>query len=415
MKVLHICTADREGGAARAAYRIHRALVDYGVDSRMAVMRKVTDDWRVFGPATPLLRTVAKIWPNLVNVANRLRHGEAGRLLDCASAHGFFRRLNIPFQPDIYHLHLLTDGMMSVSEIARLPQPVVWTHHDEWGLTGGCHYDGGCEAYQKGCGRCPLGRSRKAHDLSWRLFRQKQRVWAHKAIQPVAPCRWMQEKIDASPVWSRQHAQLIPNPIDLAAFRPIAKRTARQLLGLKENGRYVLFGALGAVEMGGRKGGDLLVEALRLLVRGGRCQDVELLMIGQSAPECALEIGCPVHYRGHLTDDLALALHYAAADLFVAPSREDNLPNTVIESLACDTPVVAFRIGGMPDLITHQETGWLAAPYQIADLAQGIEWILERGAQLSGRMRRHAERHYHPTRIAEAYAHVYARLVSASG
>ena len=197
----------------------------------------------------------------------------------------------------------------------------------------------------------------------------------------------------------------------MSAFKPHGRAAACGLLGLDPGKRYLLFGALGGAGSC-RKGGDLLLQGIRRLVaRAGTLRDVELLILGESPPRELRDFGLPAHYRGRLHDDLSLALHYSAATLFVAPSREDNLPNTVIEALACDTPVVAFDIGGMPDMIRHKETGWLATPCDVDDLAAGIVWALDNRARMTGLMRGAAEANFAPRSVADAYARIYHRMI----
>jgi len=415
LKVLHVCESDIGGGAARSAFRIHRALVASGVDSRMAVMRKTSDDWRVIGPSTSSLRSLAKVWANIANGVTTVINGKRNVAVNNASFPGFFRFMHVSFVPDILHLHYVMGGMIRIEDLKSFHQPIVWTLHDEWPLTGGCSYDNGCDHYRDGCGRCPLIKSNRIHDITRKTYDRKKRAWKSLRLELVAPCHWMRAKIEASPVFSGHRAHLIPYAIDLSAFKPYPKEMARELLGLDPHKKYVLFGALGVGEWEkpGRKGGDLLLQALQNIPADFR-QDVELLVFGAAEPENKVNFGFPVRYCGKLSDDITLALHYSAADLFVAPSREDNLPNTVIESLACDTPVVAFNIGGMPDMIAHKKNGWLSSPFDIHDLATGISWVLENGDSLRGHMRVFAEERFLPETIARAYRNVYGGVLEKS-
>lgn len=323
--------------------------------------------------------------------------------------------MHIPFTPDVIHLHLVMRGMVRIEDLIRISQPLVWTLHDEWPLTGGCAYDGGCERYQKGCGRCPLLHSTRSNDLTRKIFKRKQRAWDPLSLTAVAPSRWMHAKIQASPIFHGHPSQVIPNPVDLTVYRPFPKRVACGLLGLNPDVRYILFGALGVGEWEKptRKGGDLLAQAMQqLAAQADARSNVELLILGASQPEHPYDFGMPAHYCGRLHDDLTLALHYSVAELFAAPSREDNLPNTVVESLACDTPVVAFNIGGMPDMVTHRETGWLAAPFDVDEFVAGVVWVLKNRQVLAGKMRSFAETRFAPGAVAREYCQVYEGMVA---
>jgi glycosyltransferase involved in cell wall biosynthesis len=206
---------------------------------------------------------------------------------------------------------------------------------------------------------------------------------------------------------------VIPNPLDLNTFRPIDRLLARQLLNLPQERQLILFGAFGGSD-DPRKGSDLLLAALNWLKITG-LQNMELVVFGQSPPLQEPQLGFPIRYSGHLHDDVSLALLYSAVDVFVAPSRQDNLPNTVVEAIACGTPSVTFNIGGMPDIIKHQVSGYLARPNDIQDLASGIKWVLEEQAQtnrLGSAARQSAEALFHPQLIAQQYRDIYQAAIA---
>jgi glycosyltransferase involved in cell wall biosynthesis len=209
---------------------------------------------------------------------------------------------------------------------------------------------------------------------------------------------------------------VIPNPIDLTVWAPCEQAQARALLGLPADPPLVLFGAMG----GGadpRKGADLLLDALQRLrsqVAGTPLQQLELVVFGQSRPAEPPDLGFPIHYSGHLHDDISLRLLYVAADVFVISSRQDNLPNTGLEAHACGTPVVAFATGGLVDIIDNQITGVLAKPFDPLSLAAAIRWVLEdpqRRWQLGQAARQRAERLWDPERVAGLYAEMYRQAL----
>jgi glycosyltransferase involved in cell wall biosynthesis len=216
---------------------------------------------------------------------------------------------------------------------------------------------------------------------------------------------------------------VIANGIDLTLYKPMTrslardttKVTLRERLNLPQNKHLILFGARAADEK--RKGFHLLQGALQRLSQAGWQDKIELVVFGSLDSQTSLELGFPVHAFGRLADDLSLALIYAAADVFVAPSLQDNLPNTVVESLASGTPCVAFKIGGMPDMIEHHFNGYLAQPFEIDDLATGMDWVLEdqqRHQQLCDRARQKAEAEFSLELQAQRYLELYTELLENS-
>ena len=208
---------------------------------------------------------------------------------------------------------------------------------------------------------------------------------------------------------------MIPNPIDLNKWAPFDQAQARALLGLPADRLLVLFGAVGG-SADPRKGADLLLEALQSLrsqVVGTPMEHLELVVFGQSSPSLPPELSFPIHYSGHLHDDLRLHLLYAAADVFLLPSRQDNLPNTGLEAHACGTPVVAFRTGGLVDVVDDRVSGALAKPFDPVSLATSIRWVLEdtqRRRNLGVAARQRAERLWDPRRVAGQYLDLYEMI-----
>jgi glycosyltransferase involved in cell wall biosynthesis len=319
-----------------------------------------------------------------------------------------FQKLN----PDIYHFHWIGSGFVPISAMSQISQPIVWTLHDEWAFTGGCHYSGGCDRFQEQCGNCPQLNSGIEVDLSRRNWDKKRRNWEDLNIHVVTPSHWLAECAKRSSLFRGREVSVIPNGIDLNIYRPIEKATARDILNLPTSKKFILFGASGNIS-DTRKGFDYLLEALRK-VSSNFNEEIEFLVFGASHADNIASLGVPTHFLGYLHDDVTLALMYSAANVFVAPSREDNLPNTIMESLACGTPAVAFRVGGIPDLIEHQQNGYLAAPFDTDDLAQGIEWVLEdtqRHTQLGLRARQKVENEFDVVKIAEKYRVLYHSLL----
>jgi glycosyltransferase involved in cell wall biosynthesis len=185
---------------------------------------------------------------------------------------------------------------------------------------------------------------------------------------------------------------------------------ARQVLGLPAEGAVVLFGAESAGS-DSRKGFDFVRPALETLRSTGSCDGAQLVVFGASEIPSRDDYPFEVHELGRLRDDVSLKLAYSAADVFLCPSREDNLPNTVLEAMACGTPTVAFRVGGFPDMIDHLENGYLADPFSSSDFGNGISRVLERAGPMSQISRARAERDYSLDLQAHRYISLFEDLV----
>ena len=283
-----------------------------------------------------------------------------------------------------------------------------------WAFTGGCHYAGECHRYQKTCGACPILGSQKQHDLSrWILLRKRKAISAVN-LTVIAPSRWMAECATSSSLFRGKRVEVVPNGLDLTRYRPIPSTTCRELLSLPQGKMLIGFGGVRSTT-DARKGFQLLVQCIREISGTPFARQTELVVFGASKPEHSLDLGLQAHYMGNLNDDISLALVYGACDVFVAPSTMDNLPNSVMEAMACATPCVAFRVGGMPDLIDHQSTGYLADPFDIDDVTRGILSILsnvEHLRNLSRQARQKAEEEYSLERIAERHKDSYHQALA---
>ncbi|WP_121971341.1 glycosyltransferase family 4 protein [Leptolyngbya sp. BC1307] len=376
MKALLVNTYDISGGAARAAYRLHQGLNQLGVTSQMLVQDKQSKD-----PAVLLQSQQSSF-------RARLRNG-----LDSSPVRLYGRRERTIFSPhwlpsrnvkaidklspDVVNLHWVSHAYLQIEALARLKYPLVWTLHDMWAFTGGCHYAGDCKGYEQSCGRCPILNSGREKDLSHWIWQRKHSAWQNLNLTIVTPSRWLGECARASTLFQDCRVEVIPNGLDPQRYQPAEKSLARSNFNLPSDKRLVLFGAMNAIAST-RKGYQFLQPALQHLSRSGWQDNLELVVFGSSGPAESQpdDLGFKVNYLGHLKDE-AIALAYAACDVFVAPSVQENLSNTVMEALACGTPCLAFRIGGMPDMIEHLNNGYLANPYDIQDLAQGVAWIVE--------------------------------------
>jgi glycosyltransferase involved in cell wall biosynthesis len=409
MKILQLSTDDIKGGAARAAFRLHQGLRGAGAHSQMLVRSKQSSDPSVI---------VEK------NILTKLGPPSSGLPLNCFAkdVQGLFFCQWLPdnissavkkLNPDIIHLHWVCNGFVQVETLPKLNKPLVWTFHDMWAFTGGCHYTRGCNRYMEKCGKCPQLRSNSQWDLSRWVWQRKTKAWRDLNLTIVTPSQWLAKCASQSPLLEGYRIEVIPNGIDTAVYRPIDKANARELLGLPQGKRLILFSSMDPGDS--RKGFSFLERAIRVLSETQLKEDIELVILGACSSERISKLGFKVNFLGRLSDELSLALAYSCADVFVAPSIQENLPNTVMEALACGIPCVAFKLGGLPDMIEHGKSGYLATPRDSYDLSRGISWVLENESRyfyLSNAAREKAVSEYSLERVSNMYLSIFSNTLN---
>ena len=356
--MLHL-NASAHGGAALACERIHAAVSEVGVSS--ALLTPASSGDRLLGR---LRRAAGRQLTRLLRTENEIRHtpaffsGPWGRNVQSAAG-------------GLLHLHWMGNEALSVKQIGALRGPVIWTLHDMWAFCGAEHvaYD---QRWREGYRRDNRPEQERGFDLNRWVWARKLEHWK-RPVQIVAPSRWMAQCVRDSALMKDWPVRHIPNPIDTDLWCPMPQQEARQRLGLPLNKPFVLFGTYGET-FARHKGFDLLRQALEVLRGTGK--DVSLLVLGQEAPSGTHEWPFETHFCGKVSQQEALRCYYCAADLLVIPSRIDNLPNTGVEALACGTPVVAFDTCGLPDIVTHGKTGYLARAFDTDDLARGLHTVL---------------------------------------
>lgn len=414
MKVLLLSTTDIHGGAARAAYQLHQGLQIINVSSQMLVQTRLSDDETVTSSQTRIEKAIAKLRPGLDKLPVQQLYPQCdGTMFSLQWLPDRNASKVSHIDADVINLHWVCGGFLNIGSIAKFKQPIVWTLHDMWAFTGGCHYSQECHRYTDSCGTCPQLSSRKHSDLSHWVWQRKAKALKSINLTIVTPSVWLAKGASSSSLFKDLRVEVIPNSLDTARYKPVNRQAARQILGLPQDKRLVLFGAMKATS-NPRKGFHLLQPALHSLSKTAWKEQLSLVIIGASQPSHPPDLGFEAHYLGVLSDDISLALAYAAADVFIAPSIQDNLPNTVMEALACGTPCVAFNIGGMPDLIEHQQNGYLAQAYKTEDLAQGITWVLEntdRHQKLCSYARKKVEQEFTQELQAHRYLSLFAELI----
>lgn len=367
MKILHINQSDISGGAAIAGYRLHQGLLEQGIDSKLLVGSVKTDDKcvaavsRKYRVENLLSRFTSRLGFNYINLFSTFDIPQ----------HKFYQ------DAEILNFHNLHTGYFNYLAIPKLTEtkPAIFTLHDMWSFTGHCAYSYDCEKWKIGCGKCPYpdtypAINRDNTHLEWKL---KDWVYSKSNLTIVAPSQWLTEQAKVS-MLSRFPSHYIPYGIDTTAYQPLDPLLCKTILGISPTEKVLLFGADSLKDS--RKGSDLLFQALQKLPQSLKKETI-LLTFGNGGETITSELGMPTLSLGYISSDRLKSVAFSAADLFIFPTRADNLPLVLQESMACGTPMVSFKIGGVPDLVRHNLTGYLAQPENSTDFCNGILMLLE--------------------------------------
>lgn len=420
INVTHISTFHLSGGAAVAASRLNGALQANGVHSRLLVARLTEKNVNVYGLDAGL-KGKSRFWGRFI--MERLfflpyEQSSDVRFAFSPAISGInITKNRLILEADIIHLHWVNFGLLSIDSIGdllKLGKPVVWTLHDMWPFTGGCHHSGDCDHYINTCGHCKFLKRPGKSDLSYRRLERKKSLWSSSSsLTAVACSKWLEEKAGNSSLMTRFNVTNIPNPINTDIYKPSDKVKSRIKLNLSPDKDYILFAAVKVSARG--KGFAYLKEALKLLVESNRFikERTELLIIGSSKKDEIDDIPLTAHPLGYVSSEESLVDIYNAASVYVTPSLEENLPNTIMESLSCGTPVVGFRIGGIPEMISHLENGYVSDYKSPESLANGIQWVLEQNSdtRLSKAARVKVLKEYEQTVVAKKYIRLYETIL----
>lgn len=415
IKVLFVNTNDIHGGAAKGTYRLHKGLQKLGIDSRILVQIKSSDDFSVISAESRFLKLFEKLRPTIDLIPQwAYRKRDRGAPWGISWFPNNIARKIEAVDPDIVHLNWVSLGFVPIPEIAKIRYPLVWTFHDSWAFTGGCHLPSGCKNYEKKCGYCPILGSKKPVDLSRLTWNRKYKYWKNLDLTIITPSKWLNGCVKNSLLFKDSNIKIIPSGIvDTDIFKPIDKKTARKILNLDKGKKYILFGAVNFIK-DKNKGFSLLNSAIRKLAAGGQAKDTELLIFGSSKPLKSPSIGIKIQYMGVLHEDYSMALLFSAADVLCIPSMQETFPMTAVEALSCGTPVVAFDSTGIKDIIDHKENGYLAKPFEPEDYANGINWIFESKShynKLSKNTRKKVLEKFKIEVVAKTFQGLYTNLI----
>ena len=405
IRILHAASAISQSSAS---YRLHMALRQNSVDSWFFTKNAAVDRQNVIvhgGKIDELLEPFKKI-PEYVMRRFLFNHAYGGCFSFNITPSRIYKNIN-DLNFEIINLHWICN-FIPISSIAKLNSQIVWTLHDKWPFTAGCHILKNCDKFISGCKKCPQLNLCDFFDMSYFLFYLKCLAYRKKTMHIVAPSKNIYDLALSSSLFENFKIYHIPNAIDTSKFFPYSQQEARKLLGLPLHKKIILFGAVSAMS-DLNKGADILFDALSI-VRESMRENVEFVIFGSSQGH---DSALPTRYLGNLLDSLSTNLAYNAADVFVCPSREENLPNTVLESLSCGTPVVCFDIGGNADMVLHMKSGYLAAPYDVKDLAYGIQYVLssDDSMQMSELASRTVKIGFAQDLVAKRYIELYSSIL----
>lgn len=413
MKIVNISTTDNVGGAAMSCLRVTKAIRTLEPETKLLVHHaNLKEPWIDGIAKTPIHKLAAfyREWAERIqfwllyeaNKSVRFSFSDAQKGA-CLSKHPWVK------EADIIHLHWVHKGLVSLetlSELDRLGKPIVWTLHDMWVFTGGCHYSAQCTHYQNTCGNCFHLKEPSANDLSHWLWMQKQQVFDSfkSKWQFVTSSVWLKKMAESSSLLQNYNVQALLTPIETDVFCPMDKQEARKALGIETKKPIVLFLAANLADK--RKGFDHFKQIMALLPQ------YEVLLVGKYTPELLADFPNKYYALGSVNSPEKLRLAYCAAEVFAMPSTQDNLPNTILEALASGTPVAAFATGGIPEMFRNDIDGYIVPALDYQTFSQSITKIIENHHSFSKNARSYASENYSYNAIAEAHLKLYRSLLS---
>ncbi|MGD8305247.1 MAG: glycosyltransferase family 4 protein [Ignavibacteria bacterium] len=419
MKIVHISNSDMNGGAAIAACRINDALHKIGINSGLLVQKKLSNraDINSFD---------SNIFSRMLSAGRFLFDEILIRSLTIQSRGRFsfpiwgadIVKNRLVTEADVINLHWINGGflsMKSLSKLQKLNKSVVWTLHDMWAFTGGCHYNNECDKYVEQCFNCPSLKLSSKFDQSRKIFDRKAKLFEELNLNIITCSNWLSNEVKKSKLLKSKRIEVIPNPVDLDEYKPFSKISAREKFGFDQDKMLLMIGAMNLKDK--RKGFNYLIEALSYIHKNHKEFDdkIELITFGKHHSKQIRELPYKANYFGKIKDESQLVDLYNSVDVYIAPSLQDNLPNTVVESISCGTPVIAFNIGGMPDMIDHLKNGYLSKFKSSEDLANGVITFLTNSelmnnAKLACRLK--AEILFDENKIAGKYKSFYDSILS---
>lgn len=415
MQVLIINTSDQIGGAAIAARRLLHALQQEGMASKMLVCNKKTKEDSIYQVSKLWQKKITFLWERF----SIWKHNHFSKAhlfeIDIANAGIDITQTKVFQEADIIHLHWINQGFLSIKQLDRIlssGKPVVWTMHDLWAATGICHCTFDCRKFEETCHHCPLLEKPSTKDLAYRTFIKKLKLFQKHQLTFVGCSQWTASEAKKSTLLKGQEIISIPNTLDTSVFSPSESEKARTTFHLPQDKKLLLFASMNVTSP--YKGVSYLIQACQHLVQEHpeTLERYEIVVLGAASDRIAHQFPYPVHCIPYQTEEQKIAQLYNASSVYITPSLQDNLPNTVMEAMACGTPCVGFQTGGIPEMIDHKINGYIAAQRDAKGLAEGIYWTLQQPPNaLRLAARNKVETCYTPKKVAQEFKQLYTSLL----
>ena len=384
LKVVQLQYSNKSAGSS--GLRLHYAFLEQGIDSSILSFKFDTiidNKIKYLGRKSKIIAGIDDKLQSYLTRKNIKQYGLFSFPLMGTNVSGIEEIKNA----DIIYLHWTLMGFLSISNIeqlSKLKKPVIIIMHDMWYITGGCHYSFDCEKYVLGCHNCQIFPGNKKNDLSTKGFNKKLKLYSkYDNFYFVSPSRWLYDCAKKSLLIKDKPVFYIPNAIDDKLFKPFGNDIAKYILNIDPNETVIAFGAVSVSSP--YKGWPYLQKALEILYQDKVLKNASVLIFGSGYnKQISDAIPFKTRFMGYLRDEYSVIVAYNAANVFVVPSLADNQPTTIMESMCCGTPVVGFHVGGIPDMISHKENGYLAKYKDSEDLANGIKFCIEN--KLKGKM-----------------------------
>jgi glycosyltransferase involved in cell wall biosynthesis len=403
MNILIININEKSGGAGIASFRLFEALRSIGVNCRMLVMNKSSNEEDVIPLHNKYFQALNKLRSRLDKI-ELIRYRCYDNSIFSPSiiqSPNLISKIN-ELKPDLIHLHWIAGGMLKLEELKDIKIPIVWSLHDMWPFTGGCHYDDGCGRFINNCGKCPILGSEIDNDLSRNIHERKKENYPNIVL--VGLSKWIEKSAKSSSIFKKNKIVNLPNTINTVKFKRVIPETLPKKLDLSDYKKIILFGAMDSTS-DKRKGFKVLVEGIKLLDK----EKYQFVVFGSN--DIIIEDDIDMVTVGKVHDEKLLIELYSLSDVMIVPSLQENLSNVIMESMSCGTPVVAFDIGGNSDMIQHKKNGYLAKPFSHYDLALGVETVIENKDYYSKNAIEFIKNEYDYSIVAQKYNTLYQNLL----
>lgn len=412
MKILHITTSV---AFQSAAYRIHKGIAKQNIGSMMLVTAPSVEDKDVICNHSLTGKFKSRLLSFIESRFTQLFLLNKNNPFSAGIASNLNQQLILELDPDIIHLHWVCGACMSTKDLVFLSRfSIVWTLHDSWAFTGGCHIPYSCVKYESNCFSCEQLKENSVFDLSNFIWHRKKKCYKNMQMQVIAPSQWLARCAKNSFLFKKKPVTVISNGIDTSLYKPLNKVEAKKILGINKEHKVILFGAMNSTT-DANKGFQFLIKAIKKLSQNIKPDStLEIVIFGANEPMEPLDFGFKTTYVGRIHDDISLVVLYSAADVMIVPSKSENFPNTVLEAMACGTPVVGFNVGGIPEMIDHKINGYVAQAYKADDLKEGITYVLEDSTRcqlLSKCARKKVVENYGSDNIAKQYIGLYEKVM----